>query len=62
MRENMISEDMKAKEAYVAANAISSDEIVAPVATKTPLAAKLPPLPKDIQKLVDKTYPLKWQI
>ena len=59
MRENMISEDMKAKEAYVAANAISSDEIVAPVATKTPLAAKLPPLPKDIQKLVDKTYPLK---
>jgi hypothetical protein len=59
MRENMISEDMKAKEAYVAANAISSDEIVAPVATKTPLAAKLPPLPKDIQKLVDKTYPPK---
>ena len=39
--------------------AISSDEIVAPVATKTPLAAKLPPLPKDIQKLIDKTYPTK---
>ena len=56
MRENMISEDMKAKEAYVAANAISSDDIVAPVATKKPLAAELPP---DIQKLVHKTYPPK---
>ena len=36
--------------------AISSDETVAPVATKKPLAAELPP---DIQKLVHKTYPPK---
>jgi F0F1-type ATP synthase delta subunit len=37
-------------------NAISSDEIVAPVATKKPLSAELP---KDIQKLVDKKYNTK---
>jgi hypothetical protein len=37
MRENMISEDMKAKEAYVLAN--DADAPVAPAATKKPLAA-----------------------
>jgi hypothetical protein len=36
--------------------AISSDDIVAPVATKTPLAARLP---DDIQKLVNKEYKTK---
>ena len=55
MRDDMISEDIKAKEAYVAAT-ISSDEIVAPVAPKKPLAARLP---DDIQKLVNKEYKTK---
>ena len=50
-RRDMITEDMTAKR-----NAISSDEIVAPVATKKPLSAELP---KDIQKLVDKKYNTK---
>ena len=56
MRDDVISEDIKAKEAYVAANPISSDETVPPVATKKPLSAELP---KDIQKLVDKKYNTK---
>ena len=47
-RRDMITEDMTAKR-----TAISSDDTVAPVATKTPLAAKLP---NDIQQLVDKKY------
>jgi hypothetical protein len=47
-RRDMITEDMTAKR-----NAISSDDTVAPVATKKPLAAELP---KDIQQLVDKKY------
>jgi hypothetical protein len=47
MRSDMIAANVAEKDAYVAANAISSDETVAPVATKKPLSAKLPPL-KDV--------------
>jgi hypothetical protein len=56
MRSDMIAANVAEKDAYVAANAISSDEIVAPVATKKPLAARLP---DDIQKLVNKEYKTK---
>lgn len=42
MRSNMIAANVEEKDAYVAANAISSDDTVAPVATKKPLASRLP--------------------
>ena len=56
MRSDMITANVEEKDAYVAAKAISSDETVPPVATKKPLAARLP---DDIQKLVNKEYKTK---